>query len=259
MSDNRSKAVIEEHQQISKYDSLNTYTLWIDSTGQEGYVAGDDTFGKNYEFRQRIPDNGSSHIKNAKCRVKFMGMPFFLLDDTNAFGFVNLNIAKNQVSSKEGGFNSRLIAGFSPKVIYRKNRVTTAVPAVVTTGAKIGVGTPATLVGAVNTNTGQVFNSQSNALVTIPVGNSAALSNVTQASYNISDTQLIGQGVIADDLDKGWVPCSNPFGKSLELMISGVNPSAANDAIGSLAGERTVLCLEICLLPDNQANDRFTN
>ena len=246
---------VKDHQQVNKYDALNSYTLYVNSIAAPDYVSG---VGNHYQFVNEIPDNGSSHIKNAAVRVKFVGMPFFTLSAANAYGFINWNHSKNQISTLNKGQTSRPITGFSHKVIYKKNRNATAVPALTTTGAKIGVASPATLVPCVNSNTGQVWDSSANRLETIPVGNMAAIGDVTQDTWTFHDTSSVGMASVADDFDRGWTPCGNPFGKRIEFMISGINPSSPNTDISNGGGENTAIVLEIKLLPDNQANDRFT-
>ena len=251
---NSAKVAINDHQQIEKYSGLNCYSLYLSDTDRVGYVAGDAALGTHNSFKLNIPANGSSHIKTALVRIKFLGMPITPLGAAAyGFGYVKSNFVKNCYSSKIG-FNNQIVGAFCREEVCGVEAVT--VPELSTTGAiltqtanelpALQDATDVSQRGAIHDGTGERA---------ISVANTAAISNVVQPSYEYN-TRTQVTACVGRPLSDNWVLCDNPFGKTLSFDIVGEDMTTLMD-LGTEADEATIICLEVKLLPDNQANDRY--
>ncbi len=253
---NSAKVAINDHQQIEKYSGLNCYSLYLSDTDRVGYVGGDAVLGTHNSFKLNIPANGSSHIKSALVRIKFLGMPITPLGAAAyGFGYVKSNFVKNCYSSKIG-FNNQIVGAFCREEVCGVEAVT--VPALSTTGAiltQTAGNLPALQAASAITQRGAVFDSDTRAEAVISVANTAAIPNVSQASYDYN-TRTQVTACVGRPLSDNWVLCDNPFGKTLSFDIVGEDMTTLLD-MGNAADEATVICLEVKLLPDNQANDRY--
>ena len=241
---------INDHQQIEKYNGLNTYNLYLRDTDRVGYVAGDANLGQHNSFTLQIPDNQSGHITRAMCRLKFIGIPITPgLAVDYGYGFVRTNFVRNCYSSSLG-FNNSILGGFKIDEVCVVEQ--TAVPAITTTGGVPAAGGTFTQAGA--TNQGAVFDTTTGQQVESEHG--LAVGVVSQATYNLpSKTSLVAK--VGHPLSDNWVLCDNPFGKTLSFEIVGEDFRLPLE-LGHSAAESTIICLEVKLLPDNQANDRFS-
>jgi len=248
---------IRDKQQIDKYDALNTYTIYLNSRAAPGFVDGNAQNGKHYEFTNDLLDNGSGHIKNAVARVRFIGTPFYVIGANNAYGCINWNLSKNQYNTLKGGRSSEPLTMYSPRVVWLETGETNAVPALATTAGVMNIAGPGGVLAVpAATNRGENL-STTDVATPILVANQASLSNVAQAAHNIHTQRRVGQGVVGRDFTD-WVPCENPFGKSISITLSQIDQTTLNAGIGHAIGENTCIAIDIKLLPDNQANDRFT-
>jgi hypothetical protein len=216
---NSAKVALNDHQQIEKYSGLNCYSLYLSDTDRVGYVAGDAANGLHNSFKLTIPANGSSHIKNALVRMKFLGMPITPDGAANyGFGYVKTNFVKNCYSSKIG-FNNQILGAFGVKEVVLVDE--TEVPALSTTGGRLtqtAADLPA-LVACNNINQiGAIYDGAGER--TISVGSAAAIPNITQAGYTINSKSLVAAKV-GTPLSDNWILCDNPFGKTLSFDIVG--------------------------------------
>lgn len=253
---NSAKVALNDHQQIEKYSGLNCYSLYLSDTDRVGFVAGDAANGTHNSFKLTIPANGSSHIKNALVRMKFLGMPITPDGEANfGFGYVKTNFVRNCYSSKIG-FNNQILCAFGVKEVVLVDE--TDVPALTTSGGRLtqtAADLPALVACNAITQRGAVFDSDTRAEEVISVANTAAIPNITQAGYTINSKSLVAAKV-GTPLSDNWVLCDNPFGKSLSFDIVGEDMTTKLP-LGHAADEASVICLEVKLLPDNTANDRF--
>ena len=251
---------INDHQQIEKYDTLNTYKIILNSGDQVNYSSGDVTYGTHYNFKCEIGNNGTQHIRNARARVKFLGMPNYVINSDVGYGMLKWNLSKNVYSTNCGGnATTEPLTMFAPKQVYQRTYTSTAVPAITTTGGIIDAADPdGILVGAAATNTGLIGVGATNVATQIAPGNQASLSNVTQATYNFTDEATQHISTIGENMDTGWTPCSNPFGKTIHIQITEADQTDLNTQIGHIAGENTCVVIEVQLIPDSQSNDKFS-
>ena len=251
---NSAKVAINDHQQIEKYSGLNCYSLYLSDVDRVGFVAGDANLGTHNSFKLNIPPNGSSHIKQALVRIKFLGMPITPPAGANyGFGYVLSNFVKNCYSSKMG-FNNQLLGAFSIKEIAIMDD--TDVPALTTSGGRLtqtAADLPALVACNAITQRGAFHDGTGERAIS--VANTAAIPNVSQAAYTISSKSLVAAKV-GTPLSDNWMLCDNPFGKTLSFDIVGEDMTTKLD-LGHAADEATIICLEVKLLPDNQANDRY--
>lgn len=258
---------IRDNQQIHKYEALNTYTIYLNSRAAPGFVDGDATNGLHYKFTNEIQDNGSSHIKNAVARVKFIGTPFYSIGANNAYGSVNWNLSKNQYNTLKGGMSSEPLSMYNPKVIWNETYEESAtglttghagVPAVTTTGGIMDTADPdGELDGANATNLGGVGESTRDGIIAFVETTQATLSNVRQEAYSIKGQRKTGRGCVGENFTD-WVPCQNPFGKKVDISLTQIDQSNLNVLVGHAVAENTCIAIEIKLLPDNQSNDKFS-
>ena len=89
---------VRAKQQIDKYDYLNTYVINISDSDDLLY---EDGVSDHNSFSVVFPDNQSSHIKNAKIRVKSVGLGTAGDGVDEASGFrIETNILKNSFNAK---------------------------------------------------------------------------------------------------------------------------------------------------------------
>jgi len=246
---------IRDNQQIHKYEALNTYTIYLNSRAAPNFVDGDGTNGLHYKFTNEIRDNGSSHIKNAVARVKFIGTPFYAIGANNAYGSVNWNLSKNQYNTLKGGMSSEPLSMYNPKVVWNETYETDVVPALTTIGGIINAAAPAgALSVAAAANTGAIDLGGVETQISL---HEAAISNVAQGTYNLSHQRKTGRGCVGENFTD-WVPCQNPFGKKIEINLTQIDQSSLNVSVGHAIAENTCIAVEIKLLPDNQSNDKFS-
>ena len=144
---------VKDHQQIEKYDTLNTYNIILSShRGSDAYTTADPPVwqGRHDQFKIRIPDNGSTHIKNARARLKFVSVP--PTANANAVdggvSYLSLNIVKNTMLAGSNakysgaGYNNNIFSGFSLKEIRKATTRDTDVPALRTFGGVMDTADP---------------------------------------------------------------------------------------------------------------------
>lgn len=258
---------IRDNQQIHKYEALNTYTIYLNSRAAPNFVDGDAELGLHYKFTNEIRDNGSSHIKNAVARVKFIGTPFYAIGANNAYGSVNWNLSKNQYNTLKGGMSSEPLSMYNPKVIWNETYEEMAtglatghagVPAIQTFGGIMDTTDPDGLLEEpVAGNLGGVGKSTIDGIQPFAAGTQASLSDVKQEAYSMKGQRKTGRGVVGENFTD-WVPCQNPFGKKIDINLAQIDQSSLNVSVGHAAAENTCIAVEIKLLPDNQANDKFS-
>lgn len=254
---------IQDKQQIDKYDCVNNYRIFLHSHAQVGFVAGTSDHNN---FRIEIPPNGTEHIKRAKVRVKFIALPqnSGTRDGSSAFYFVGVGgISKNVYGPRlpaVAGDNSNpgavrrtdIITAFHSKPLQSiANDTVTVLPIFTTPGRALHDGTMA---GATDEHTGSVFDSQGNAQANQE--NQLAISNVQRLQYTHTDQVYTNMGCMGVGFDTDFVMCDNPFGKTLTVRYLTNKGQDLN--FGNSIHDETCLGLEIQLLPDNQANDRFS-
>lgn len=252
---------INDHQQVMKYNALNTYTLYLRDTDRIGYIAGDAAHGTHNSFRLQLPEIPSGHIKNAMVRLKFLGMPITPDgSDAYGFGFVKTNFLKNCYSSSIG-FNNQILGGFKVDEVCVVDE--TDVPALSTAFKRLaagGAGAPAVLEDITADNRGALMDGAVPPAVNvqhqIDRTYMTGLPEITQATYK-SPSKTLVCAKVGEPLSDNWIYCDNPFGKSLTFDIVGEDLTTHLD-LGNAADESTCICLEVKLLPDNQANDRFS-
>ena len=205
-------------QQIDKYDYLNTYTINITDSDDLSY---DDGVSQHNSFSVIFPDNQSSHIKNAKIRVKSVSLGTSLDGVDEASGFrIETNILKNNFNAKGrygGHFGTFTITNrFLPET-------------------NISIAGRATNVEGL-----------------------LGAAVVDDVATKFSSSVLVNcVNPIGIPVDKGFYNCDNPFGKEVRFFVVRANADEFFD-LGNDAGENTLVELEVILLPDNQANDKFS-
>ena len=223
--DNSVFHAVKDHQQIEKYNALNTSTIVIDDTNREGFDAGNDTaLGRHNQFTIQFAENQSQHIKNAKIRLKFLGLPVATAN-TYGYGAVLWGGTKNGFrTSHDGGMGrvSDILTVFAAKEVIETDMTNQTI----TTGLQSETGPPA-LVGEHKVNT------------------------LSMPTFSV-------KSCIGEPVSDNWVYCDNPFGKSIQFTITEEDLVTPNADLGHSAGERVIMVLEVCLLPDNQANDKFS-
>ena len=257
-----SRNAIEDYNQIEKYKAENNYRIFLQSQAQEGY---DAATSSHSDFKIRVAPNGTEHIKKAKIRVTFAAIPTNVgtRDGSSAFYFVGLGISKNVYGPRLGAGASEI---YNPGAISRTVIITAfhAVPLTSVANGTDVVPAVSTAVGVAeadgslsvgdNTNTGSVFNTQSEAQEAME--HPAAIPNVTQAQHNLTSVEYTQMGMMGKSFDTGFVLCDNPFGKTLQVKL--LDHTGVNQGFGNAADETTCIGLEVQLLPDNQSNDKFT-
>jgi len=215
---------IKEHQQIEKYKALNTYNIFLNDRDSISY---EDGVSPHNNFKFLLPDNQSSHIKNAKVRVKSVNFGTNAGNITTFSGFkVKSNFLQNCFTAN-GRTNGEL-GFFKIHAAKTPTNRTNVVPEIASALASNG-----------NPPADSVF------------------SNVAQNAHQILTTQFsLRTNPIGIPLDDSYIPCNNPFGKEISFEILTSNDAAFD--LGVAAGNNTSIHLEVELLPDNQANDRFT-
>ena len=224
---------IKEHQQIEKYNALNTYNIFINDKDATGYVDGTSIHDS---FKIRIPDNQSSHIKNACVRVVGIGIGSLGGDVDTISGFkLETNFLKNCINAGDG--NGRFggnLGFFKIDVDLEPDDVVNAVPEIDTSILRSN--------GAGGTK----------ASADDDVG-----SVVSQNAHTITTTTFDQKlNPLVKPISNSYIPCDNPFGK--ELVFNFKELGGGRFDLGNGAGENTLIHLELKLLPDAQANDRFT-
>ena len=252
---------INDHQQIEKYDTLNTYKIILNSGDQVNYSSGDVTYGTHYNFKCELGNNGTQHIKNARARVKFLGMPNYVINSDVGYGMLKWNLSKNVYSTNNGGFaTTEPLTMFAPKQVYQRTYTQTEVPTLTTTGAVLD---PTLTLGGLKqannaTNHGANLIPSTDAEARISAANMAAISMVHRNNYNFTDETAQHISTIGENMDTGWTPCSNPFGKTIHIQITEADQTDLNTQIGHIAGENTCVVIEVQLIPDSQSNDKFS-
>ena len=200
---------VKDHQQIQKYDNLNSYTVVIDSHHSIGYNPG---VSPHNQFTINFADNQTSHIKNAKIRLQFLGLP---ISSANTFGFGALlwSGSKNAFKTTTGGGMGRVSNLLS--VVSFKEVVEIDTPSYA----------PAVFGGA---------------------------------GANVEIPKVEVKACIGEPVSDNFVYCDNPFGKKITFTVTGENLIEPNNDLGNANDERVVVVIEVVLLPDNQANDKFS-
>lgn len=228
--DDISMKQLNSHNQIQKFEALNTYNIYLNDKDSIGY---EDGVSPHNNFRVKIPDNQSSHIKNAMVRVKSVSFSTPIDDIIVYSGFkIRTNFLKN-IYTANGRTNSDF-GSFEINIRQRPTNRTNAVPEIATSILRSD-GSGGTQVAQAN-DVGSV---------------------VSQNNYNILTTQfsnlLIPTG---KPIDSGFFPCDNPFGKEILFeIVRDVSEAPFN--LGIVAGNNTTIHLEVKLLPDSSSNDKF--
>ena len=223
---------IRETQQIQKYEALNTYNIFLNDKHSIGY---EDGVSEHSSFRFLLPDNQSGHIKNAKVRVKgiLIGTAGGDVETISSFR-VKTNFLKNVYESLglDGsgtiGRTTGVLGFFQINKSYEPDDVVNEIPEIAS---------------AIGSNGNAPANS--------------VFSNVSQNQHTITTTtyDLMVENLVLPISDS-FIPCQNPFGKTISFEFL--------DGVGDLydltnnAQENTQIQIEVILLPDNQANDKFT-
>ena len=215
---------IREHQQIEKYKALNTYNIFLNDRDAIGY---NDGVSPHNNFKFLLPDNQSSHIKNAKVRVKSVNFGTNAGNITTFSGFkVKSNFLKNCYTAN--GRTNGEIGFFKIHAAKTPTNRTNIVPEIAS---------------ALGTNGAAPANS--------------VFSNVAQNAHNILTTQFsLRNNPIGIPLDDSYIPCNNPFGKHISFEFFTSNDIVFD--LGAAAGANTSIHIEVELLPDNQSNDKFS-
>lgn len=225
---------VRGHQQIEKYDALNTYNVFINDKDSIGYV---DGVSEHNSFKIRFPDNQSSHIKNAMVRVVGIGIGSIAGDvDTISSFRLQTNFLKNCINAGDSGgrFGGNL-GFFKVDTDLEPNDVVNNIPEIDTAILRSN--------GAGGTQAAQLND----------VGSivSQNLHTITTTTFDVKLNPLV------KPISNSYIPCSNPFGKEISFDFIELSTGGAYD-LGTDAGAHTLIHLEVKLLPDNQANDRFT-
>lgn len=255
---------INDHQQIQKYDAVNNYQVFMRSLEQVGYVAGNANTGKHYDFKVFFPPNQSDHIKKARIKLKAIIFPNA---GTGLYGVNWVSLGGINCNTYECGSHattgkkSNLVSPFIVKQLNNFIEHLEGVPALETKGAILDQaghvdGTLANPNHA--TNTGAVMDSAAPGVQhQIELAKAAAISNVTRAAYNQHSTKPVNVSGFGKGLDN-WVTCDNPFGKEVHVQIFAQDGATLNNLIGHAADLGTTIVWEVQLVPDSQANDRFS-
>lgn len=253
---------IRDSQQIEKYKAENTYRIFLQSQAQNGY---DPATSSHSDFKVSVAPNGTEHIKKAKVRVTFAAIPSNVgtRDGSSAFYFIGLGISKNVYGPRLGAdfagrYNtgaisrSDIITAFHAVPLTAIANGTDLIPGIQTTAGAVAA--DGSLGLADDTYTGSVYNttSQEQEAMTHP----AAVANVEQAAHNVTTTEYTQMGMMGKGFDSGFVLCDNPFGKVLNVKL--LDHRGINLGFGNAADETTCIGIEVQLLPDNQANDKFS-
>ena len=221
---------LNSHNQIQKFEALNTYNLILNDADSIGY---EDGVSPHNNFKFIIPDNQSSHIKNAKVRVKSISISTSIDDIANFSSLkIKTDFLKNNYTSRgrTGGDFGPFIINIRQKPTNRTN----AVPEIATSILRSN--------GAGGTQVAQAND----------VG-----SVVSQNNYNILTTQYTNlAGPTATPIDNSFIPCNNPFGKTISFDILRT-VGAGKFNLGINGGANTIIYLEVILLPDSSSNDKF--
>ena len=209
---------VRAKQQIDKYDYLNTYVINISDSDDLLY---EDGVSDHNSFSVVFPDNQSSHIKNAKIRVKSVGLGTAGDGVDEASGFrIETNILKNSFNAK-GRYGGHLGTFTITNRFLPESNVSKA--------------------GRATNVAGLLGDAQ--------VGD---IASKFSSSVFVNCVAPVGIPV-----DKGFYNCDNPFGKSVRFDFVDSNSNNFID-LGNDAAENTLIELEVILLPDNQANDKFS-
>tara|TARA_B110000503_G_scaffold143327_1_gene244102 strand:+ start:7331 stop:8116 length:786 start_codon:yes stop_codon:yes gene_type:complete len=248
---------IKDHQQIEKYKCENTYTIYIKNTDDISYV---DGITAHNSFKVRIDPIGKEHIKNAKVKLKSLRLPVLTAAAANFKGdvFVRSSIGRNTVVN--GGLTAGIIGSAYIKESVR-NELFTTHPIETFPGLPDYADLTGALVEIAATNKGMVRKQADNELLN--VGTATGYNDDFQLP--ISDVNKVGD-LISRSISKGCIGicadteilCENPFGKDIQFDIL-TNDISSLQEVGTDSGDGTTIVLEVQLLPDNQANDRFTN
>lgn len=256
---------IRDQQQIEKYKCENTYTIYIKDSDDVSYNNGSSNHNS---FKVRLNPIGKEHIKNAKVRIKSLRLPVLTSEAADYSGqvFIRSSIARNTVV--KGGLTSGIIGSAYIEEAVRNSLITT-------NPIETRAGRPDyTLVNGVVSNVLKSVTITNRGLFPNG-GNAAAPDAVVRAGvmtdYNEDHTSPLPDifkagDIISRVISRGCVGvcadtetlCENPFGKEIQFDILGKDISTLQET-GSAASDFTTLVLEVQLLPDNQANDRFTN
>lgn len=255
---------IREKQQIDKYECENTYTLYINDQDDITY---NDGVSDHDNFSVFIQPIGKEHIKNARCRLKFVGLPL-QSSETFGYGYVRCNLTKNTIIG--GSVSSGCLGAFKIEECRKLDIGDNNIPELATFAGKVDYTSPASAEGKLTniaqTNKGQVPNGGNAAApndmvdvstIGFDTAQVAPMPDVNRAAYT---EKYYGEDVIAcvgNPISDSWTSCNNPFGKQLDFSMMGEDIVASLQS-GKAAGERTSIVLEVQLLPDNQANDKFT-
>jgi len=220
-------------QQIDKYEALNTYNIFINDADSVGY---EDGVSKHEEFRIRIPDNQSSHIKNACVRVVGIGINVNGPDvDTISSFKLETNFLKNCINAGDSGgrFGGNL-GFFKIDVDLEPDDVVNQVPGIATSilQSNGAGGTQA----ADQDDVGSIVSQNAH--------------TITTNTFNKKLAPLV------KPISNTFIPCGNPFGKELSFTFKELNGGIFD--LGADAGENTLIHIEVKLLPDNQSNDKFS-
>ena len=236
---------IREHQQIDKYDTENTYQIILSSRDGDGTSV--------YDYKNFIQPIGKEHIKNARVRVKMLDFAGDTANNTQAVGFVRCGLANNTII--HGSRTSGIIGGFFLKEVLKNEVLINAVPPLSTLGA-VAIGPAGALQASVASNTSVYFDTDAGAKAGMLSNETGAISNVSQATYNIREYNPVIRGLVGIPVNSTWVSCENPFGKDVDIKLVGGDLTDTLEPAG--AGGETNILLEVQLLPDNQANDKFS-
>jgi len=250
---------IRDSQQVAKYETENTYVIYTSDNDDTAY---NDGVSPHNSFKVFIEPIGKEHIKKARCRLKFVGLSSDSMDALNRnYGYVKSNLVRNTIVG--GRLNSGVVGSF----VMKQQR---ALDERNIQGITTFAGRPDyddvdnTLKRIADSNKGQVPNggdaAAPNAMVDISgIGwdddQSTPLPDVFQPDYTAYGEVV--RGVVGFPVGDNWIECDNPFGKTLSFQIMGQDINTLLD-LGIAAGQRTDLVLEVQLLPDNQANDKFS-
>ena len=234
---------IRAKQQIDKYEALNTYNIVLSDENSIGY---EDGVSRHNKFSFQFPDIQSSHIKNAKMRVKALQLGSIandvitqstlrvncnMVENTfNSFTAETFDINGNQVIEQGIGRNGNFLCFMSVNTTYYPQTITNNIPA----GQIKKAAADGSAVAPDEDDVGTIVPAHT-------IQTNTFQHRIKPLCLPISDT---------------FTPCKNPFGKKVDFEIAETD-NFAFYGLGNAAGENTILHLEVILLPDNQANDRF--
>lgn len=233
---------LNSHNQIQKFEALNTYNIFINDANSTGYV---DGVSSHNSFKIKIPDNQSSHIKNALVRVVGIGIGSLAGDvDTISSFKLETNFLKNCINAgvnNTAGVNLGNSLGrfggnlgfFKIDVDLEPDDVVNAIPEIDTAILRSD--------GAGGTQVAQAND----------VG-----SIVSQNAHDITTTTFDQKlNPLVKPISNSFIPCNNPFGNEVSFDFKELGGGVYD--LGNGAGENTHIHLEVKLLPDSSANDRF--